>query len=186
MTSAIDPRYELPHDWPTTEAEATAVQERLRGSVRVEGGAVPAPGGGAGAVVGVDVAYDDERGVVAAAAVALDARTLDVVGETTAVGRVTWRDTAPLAVKAERSSAAGAADPFGSDHVDHPDLVAAAEPWVGSAEILPRERFDVVDRPLGGHTHHTTADLNVGGRFRGVGDCDGHSRVARDVPGLLM
>ncbi|WP_055548852.1 endonuclease V [Streptomyces sp. NBRC 110028] len=90
MTSATDPRYELPRDWPTTEAEATAVQERLRGSVRAEGGAVPAPGAGAGAVAGVDVAYDDERGVVAAAAVALDARTLGVLGETTAVGRVTF------------------------------------------------------------------------------------------------
>lgn len=86
MTSAIDPRYRLPRDWPTTEAEAAAVQQRLRGSVRVEGGAVPAPGGGT--VVGVDVAYDDGRGVVAAAAVALDARTLAVVGEATAVGRV--------------------------------------------------------------------------------------------------
>ncbi|MFI0815468.1 endonuclease V [Streptomyces sp. NPDC021098] len=86
MTSAIDPRYQLPHDWPTTEAEATAVQERLRESVRVAGGSVPAPGGGT--VAGVDVAYDDERGVVAAAAVALDARTLAVAEEATAVGRV--------------------------------------------------------------------------------------------------
>ncbi|MFD8093626.1 endonuclease V [Streptomyces malaysiensis] len=89
MTSAVDPRYELPRDWPSTEAEAIAVQERTRASV-VVGGEVPAPGTGPGAVVGVDVAYDDERDLVAAAAVALDARGLDVVAEATAVGRVTF------------------------------------------------------------------------------------------------
>ncbi|PNG91841.1 MULTISPECIES: endonuclease V [Streptomyces] len=89
MTSAVDPRYELPRDWPSTEAEAIAVQERTRGSV-VVGGEVPAPGTGPGAVVGVDVAYDDERDLVAAAAVALDARGLDIVAEATAVGRVTF------------------------------------------------------------------------------------------------
>ncbi|MCQ6246016.1 endonuclease V [Streptomyces malaysiensis] len=89
MTSAVDPRYELPRDWPSTEAEAIAVQERTRASV-VVGGEVPAPGTGPGAVVGVDVAYDDERDLVAAAAVALDARGLDIVAEATAVGRVTF------------------------------------------------------------------------------------------------
>ncbi|MER7788896.1 endonuclease V [Streptomyces sp. NPDC097640] len=86
---AAEPTYELPSGWPTTEAEAAAVQERLRPSVLV-GGELPAPGSGTGAVVGVDVAYDDERGVVAAAAVALDPRGLAVVGEATAVGRVTF------------------------------------------------------------------------------------------------
>ncbi|MEU9964394.1 endonuclease V [Streptomyces malaysiensis] len=89
MTSAVDPRYELPRDWPSTEAEAIGVQERTRASV-VVGGEVPAPGTGPGAVVGVDVAYDDERDLVAAAAVALDARGLDIVAEATAVGRVTF------------------------------------------------------------------------------------------------
>ncbi|AQA14930.1 endonuclease V [Streptomyces malaysiensis] len=89
MTSAVDPRYELPRDWPSTEAEAIAVQERTRASV-VVGGEVPAPDTGPGAVVGVDVAYDDERDLVAAAAVALDARGLDIVAEATAVGRVTF------------------------------------------------------------------------------------------------
>ncbi|GLV79498.1 endonuclease V [Streptomyces hygroscopicus subsp. hygroscopicus] len=89
MTSAVDPRYEPPRDWPTTEAEAIAVQERTRAAV-VIGGEVPEPGTGTGAVVGVDVAYDDERDVVAAAAVALDARDLTVVAEATAVGRVTF------------------------------------------------------------------------------------------------
>ncbi len=56
----------------------------------VGGGEVPEPGTGTGAVVGVDVAYDDEHDLVAAAAVALDARSLDVVAEATAVGRVSF------------------------------------------------------------------------------------------------
>ena len=41
-------------------------------------------------MTGVDVAYDDERDVVAAAAVVLDAATLDVVAEATAVGRISF------------------------------------------------------------------------------------------------
>jgi deoxyribonuclease V len=89
MTRAVDPRYALPRDWPATESGARAVQERLRASV-VVGGEMPEPGRGPDAVVGVDVAYDDERGVVAAAAVALDTRSLVVVGEATAVGRVAF------------------------------------------------------------------------------------------------
>ncbi|MGG7612389.1 endonuclease V, partial [Streptomyces sp. ZG43] len=43
---------------------------------------------GAGTATGVDVAYDDARGLVAAAAVVLDAATLQVVEEATAVGPV--------------------------------------------------------------------------------------------------
>lgn len=83
-----DAPYALPPDWPTTEAEATAVQEELRGRVVLD---EPGPPPGAPLVaVGVDVAYDDERDVVAAAAVALDATTLDVVAEATAVGRVSF------------------------------------------------------------------------------------------------
>ncbi|AJT62936.1 endonuclease V [Streptomyces chattanoogensis] len=78
---------ELRH-WPTDEAQARAVQDRLRPYVRLD---EPGPQPGfAGTVVGVDVAYDDERDVVAAAAVALDARTLAVVDEATAVGRVSF------------------------------------------------------------------------------------------------
>ncbi|MBT2384707.1 endonuclease V [Streptomyces sp. ISL-11] len=77
-----------PPDWPTTEAAARAVQDELRGRVILD---EPGPEPGAPlTVVGVDVAYDDERDVVAAAAVALDAGTLDVVEEATAVGRVSF------------------------------------------------------------------------------------------------
>ncbi|MFI0150186.1 endonuclease V [Streptomyces lydicus] len=75
-------------NWPSDEAQARAVQDRLRSSVRLdESGPQP---GFAGTVVGVDVAYDDERDVVAAAAVALDARTLAVTDEATAVGQVSF------------------------------------------------------------------------------------------------
>lgn len=78
---------ELRH-WPTDESQARAVQDRLRPRVRLD---EPGPEPGFdGTVVGVDVAYDDARDVVAAAAVALDARTLAVVDEATAVGRISF------------------------------------------------------------------------------------------------
>ncbi|MGW8974278.1 endonuclease V [Streptomyces platensis] len=78
---------ELRH-WPADEAQARAVQDRLRPHVRLDE-AGPEPGF-EGTVVGVDVAYDDERDVVAAAAVALDARTRAVVDRATAVGQVSF------------------------------------------------------------------------------------------------
>lgn len=72
----------------TDEDQARAVQDRLRPCVRLdESGPEP---GFEGTVVGVDVAYDDARDVVAAAAVALDARTRAVVDEATAVGQVSF------------------------------------------------------------------------------------------------
>ncbi|WP_030620679.1 endonuclease V [Streptomyces sclerotialus] len=75
-------------NWPADEATARAAQDRLRRHVILDD---PGPEPGfAGTVAGVDVAYDDERGVVAAAAVALDARTLRVVDEATAVGPVSF------------------------------------------------------------------------------------------------
>ncbi|MEU1596404.1 endonuclease V [Streptomyces sp. NPDC005708] len=77
----------IPAGWPATEAEARAVQDELRGRVVLD---EPGPAPGTGRVTGVDVAYDDERGVVAAAAVALDAATLAVVAEATAVGEVSF------------------------------------------------------------------------------------------------
>ncbi|MCF3102651.1 endonuclease V [Streptomyces roseoverticillatus] len=78
----------VPPGWPTTEAEAAALQDELRGRV-VLGEPGPPPGEPLVAV-GVDVAYDDERDVVVAAAVALDTATLQVVEEATAVGRVAF------------------------------------------------------------------------------------------------
>lgn len=76
-----------PADWPVTEEEARAVQDGLRARVVLD---EPGPPPGTGRVTGVDVAYDDERDVVAAAAVVLAAATLDVVAEATAVGRVSF------------------------------------------------------------------------------------------------
>ncbi|WP_369374829.1 endonuclease V [Streptomyces sp. cg36] len=78
---------EIPEDWPVDEAGALAVQDALRGRVVLD---EPGPPPGTGLVTGVDVAYDDERDVVAAAAVVLDAATLEVVEESTAVGRVAF------------------------------------------------------------------------------------------------
>ncbi|WTJ76146.1 endonuclease V [Kitasatospora sp. NBC_01539] len=76
----------VPVDWPTDEAAAVAEQLRLRPRVSTAG---PAPAAGS-LVAGVDVAYDDERDVVAAAAVLLDCATLDVVHEATAVSPVAF------------------------------------------------------------------------------------------------
>ncbi|MEV5399762.1 endonuclease V [Streptomyces cellulosae] len=76
-----------PAGWPATEEEARAVQDALRTKVVLD---EPGPPPGTGHVTGVDVAYDDERDVVAAAAVVLDAATLDVVAESTALGRVSF------------------------------------------------------------------------------------------------
>ncbi|GAA2459355.1 endonuclease V [Streptomyces lavendulocolor] len=78
---------EKPADWPSDEAAALAVQDGLRGRVILD---EPGPPPGTGLVTGVDVAYDDDRDLVAAAAVVLDAGTLAVVEEATAVGRVSF------------------------------------------------------------------------------------------------
>lgn len=78
---------EVPDGWPADEAAALAVQDALRGQVVLDE-AGPPPG--AGTVTGIDVAYDDERDLVAAAAVVLDAATHEVVAEATAVGHVAF------------------------------------------------------------------------------------------------
>lgn len=72
---------------PADEAEARAIQDELRHQVVLDEAGPPV---GQGRVTGVDVAYDDERDLVAAAAVVLDARTLEVVEEATAVGHVSF------------------------------------------------------------------------------------------------
>ncbi|MGK4581034.1 endonuclease V [Kitasatospora sp. HPMI-4] len=84
MSNSVDP----PAGWPVTEAEALAEQERLRGLV--DAGPCGPALAGISLVAGVDVAYDDERDVVAAAAVLLDRTTLEVVEESTAVGRISF------------------------------------------------------------------------------------------------
>ncbi|MDI3406639.1 endonuclease V [Streptomyces cavernicola] len=77
----------IPADWPTTEAQARTVQDELRARVDLH---EPGPTPGEGTVTGVDVAYDDERDVVVAAAVVLDGASLEVVEEATAVGQVSF------------------------------------------------------------------------------------------------
>ncbi len=77
----------VPADWPADEETARDVQRALRERLVLDEDG-PAPGDGH--VTGLDVAYDDERDLVAAAAVVLDARTLEVVEEATAVGRVSF------------------------------------------------------------------------------------------------
>ncbi|WP_030771517.1 MULTISPECIES: endonuclease V [unclassified Streptomyces] len=72
---------------PADEAEARAIQDELRHQVVLT---EPGPPPGHGFVTGVDVAYDDARDLVAAAAVVLDAVTLEVVEEATAVGHVSF------------------------------------------------------------------------------------------------
>ncbi|MFI7336523.1 endonuclease V [Streptomyces sp. NPDC050085] len=77
----------IPEGWPTDEGAARAVQGALRGRAVLDE-TRPLPG--SGHVTGIDVVYDDERDLVAAAAVVLDAATLDVVEEATAVGHVAF------------------------------------------------------------------------------------------------
>src|ERR1700754_828522 len=77
----------VPAGWPGTEKHARGVQDDLRARVVLD---EPGPPPGTGRVTGVDVAYDDERDVVAAAAVVLDAATLDVLEEATAASRVAF------------------------------------------------------------------------------------------------
>ncbi|GAA2938759.1 MULTISPECIES: endonuclease V [Streptomyces] len=72
---------------PADEAEARAVQDALRTRVVLD---ETGPPPGTGHVTGVDVAYDEERDVVVAAAVVLDAATLGVVAESTARGTVSF------------------------------------------------------------------------------------------------
>ncbi|WP_370936674.1 endonuclease V [Amycolatopsis sp. cg13] len=72
--------------WPATEADALAEQDRLRVLVDPTG---PALSDGA-LVAGVDVAYDDERDLVVAAAVLVDCTSLETVEETTAAGQVSF------------------------------------------------------------------------------------------------
>ncbi|GAA2986910.1 endonuclease V [Kitasatospora sp. NPDC006786] len=80
----------IPADWPTTEAEALAEQERLRPLVQAHDDEAPGDPGPDALVAGVDVAYDDDHDLVAAAAVLLDRDTLAVVEQATAVGRIAF------------------------------------------------------------------------------------------------
>lgn len=97
----------VPAGWPATEEQAREVQDALRGQVVLDESGPPP---GRGRVTGVDVAYDDERDVVAAAAVVLDAASLDVVAEATAVGHVPFPYVPGLLAFRELPAVLGALD----------------------------------------------------------------------------
>ncbi|WP_344629804.1 endonuclease V [Streptomyces glaucosporus] len=71
--------------WPATEAEAVAEQERIRAAADLSSPG-PAPGE-VRRIAGVDVTYDEESDLLVAAAVVLDADTLEVVEEAVHTGR---------------------------------------------------------------------------------------------------
>lgn len=94
------------------EGAARGMQDALRDRVvRDEAGPPP----GAGTVTGIDVAYDDERGVVAAAAVVLDGATLAVVEEATAVGEVAFPYVPGLLAFREIPAVVGALEALTTD-----------------------------------------------------------------------
>ncbi|MFJ9175051.1 endonuclease V [Streptomyces sp. NPDC102360] len=102
----------VPEGRPADEDAARGVQDALRDRVvRDEAGPPP----GVGPVTGIDVAYDDERGVVAAAAVVLDGVTLDVVEEATAVGEVAFPYVPGLLAFREIPAVVGALEALTTD-----------------------------------------------------------------------
>ncbi|WP_307868648.1 endonuclease V [Umezawaea beigongshangensis] len=73
----------MQNDWPTTPAEAIALQERLRTAVRTE----TDPGFAPRTIAGLDVGYAEGDDRLAAAVVVLDARTLETVDSAVVLGR---------------------------------------------------------------------------------------------------
>ncbi|SDY71487.1 Endonuclease V [Micromonospora pattaloongensis] len=69
--------------WPTTVAEALAIQDRLRPLVDLTGPGPTEPE----TIAGLDVAYADDDSRLAAAVVVLDARTLTVIDSAVTTGR---------------------------------------------------------------------------------------------------
>ncbi|MGP4021036.1 deoxyribonuclease V [Saccharopolyspora sp. 5N708] len=70
------------HPWPSTEAEAVAIQERLRPLVRFDG--APAE---VRTAAGLDVAYRDDSDELVAAVTVLDVATLSVVDSSVVRGK---------------------------------------------------------------------------------------------------
>ncbi|MFF0447971.1 endonuclease V [Streptomyces sp. NPDC004609] len=103
---------EVPAGWPADEKAARAVQDELRTRVVLD---EVGPPPGSGPVTGVDVAYDDARDLVAAAAVVLDPDTLAVVEWSTAVGRVAFPYVPGLLAFRELPAVLAALGSLGSD-----------------------------------------------------------------------
>ncbi|WP_433200413.1 endonuclease V [Nocardia sp. CA-107356] len=79
-------RVATPTEWPTTADDAVAVQDALRPLVVA---ADPRPPHFR-TIAGIDSAYDDETGIVAAAVIVLDSGTLEPVESVVAHGTVTF------------------------------------------------------------------------------------------------
>ncbi|WP_181785227.1 endonuclease V [Streptomyces phytophilus] len=136
---------------PRTVEDAVAEQQRLRGLVRAESVGDAARWRTA---AGVDVAYDDEAGVCAAAVAVLDAATLDVVDSVTAVSRIEFPYVSGLlafreipAVVAALRELAAAPDVFVCDGygIAHPRRVGLAS-HLGVLTGIPS--FGVAKNPL--------------------------------------
>ncbi|KUM78086.1 endonuclease V [Streptomyces curacoi] len=170
----------IPAGWPATEDEARAVQDELRERVVLD---EPGPPPGAGHVTGVDVAYDDERDVVAAAAVVLDAATLEAVAEATAVGRISFPYVPGLLAFREIPTVLAALDalpcPPGLVVCDgyglaHPRRFGLAShlgvltglPTIGVAKNPFTFTYDDPDAPRGSCTPLTAGDEVVGRALR--------------------
>ncbi|MFF5503884.1 endonuclease V [Streptomyces roseolus] len=102
----------VPAGWPADEAAALDVQRALRGRLVLD---EEGPAVGEGHVTGLDVAYDDERDLVAAAAVVLDAGTLEVVERATAVARVSFPYVPGLLAFREIPAVLAALEALGAD-----------------------------------------------------------------------
>jgi hypothetical protein len=74
--------------WPASQEAAVAEQERLCDLVDTTGAGPDLTHGGT--IAGVDVAYDDARDRVVAAAVVLDAASHAVIDQATATGRIAF------------------------------------------------------------------------------------------------
>lgn len=81
------------HDRPETPHQAIEIQERLRGLVDLEDGCPQE----IVTVTGLDVAYDEETGLIAAAVVTLATADFRVVEKRTVVSEVTFRHADRLA-----------------------------------------------------------------------------------------
>jgi deoxyribonuclease V len=79
-------RIALPQPWPTDAGAAESMQHRLRGQVHLSG---PGPQR-IRTVAGLDVAYDASSDLVVGAVTVLDAGTLEVLDQATAISRATF------------------------------------------------------------------------------------------------
>lgn len=82
----VNVRIELPSNWPRTEAAAIAMQDELRPQVRTSGIDATA----ARHIAGLDIAYDTESDLIAAAVVVLNAHSLETLEQTTAVAEASF------------------------------------------------------------------------------------------------